>query len=64
MPWNERKAEEGGAQLKRGTWELLGYGDVLYLDEHDGYLGIYICQNSSKYALRIVTIHCMKMKIK
>ena len=38
------------------TWELFGNGYVLYLDCRGGYMGIYICQNSSNYTFRICAV--------
>ena len=41
LPRNGRKTERGGGQLKMATGNFLGFGHVLYFDEHDAYMGIY-----------------------
>lgn len=63
LEW-EKGRERRSLAEKGHMGTFRGYGDVLFLGEHDNSIGIYICQSSSNYTLKIVTIYCMKIEIK
>ena len=52
-------AVEWGLTGKGTKKSFGGNGNILYLDCDGNYTTVYICQNSSKYTLKMGPFHCM-----